>query len=252
MKTLDLNDLTSINLNILAYGEPGVGKTRFLGSVGECLYTLAVDVDNGFKTLKQIPQKWLDNIVTVRMDGFEDVDKIYQLILKNDPEQLTKAFYPDGSKKITKPFEAIGFDTWSQVGWKTVQQKRLDIGKLGGGLKFRKNIEIQDWGQILDFHQMCIEAYSELPITFICTLHELFYTDDKSGITKGVPSINGKFAPEMGKYFDVQGHMYVDIMGKYVMATKAHQKYQAKSRLKIEASIENPTFKKLYDAMKGQ
>jgi hypothetical protein len=248
MQIIDLNDLKSLQLNVLAYGEPGVGKTRFVGSIGECLYTLAVDVDNGFKTLKQLPQKWINNLVTVRMTGFEDVDAIYQMLFKNDPENSSKIL----GVKLEKPFEAVAIDTWSSLNWKTVQQKRKDLGKYGKGLRFRENIQIQDWGNIIDFNQLAIEAFTDLPITFVCTMHEMFFTDEKAGTTKGVPSINGKIAPEIGKYFDVQGHMYADVMGKYLMATKAHQRYQAKSRLKLDASIQDPTFKKLYDALKGQ
>lgn len=251
MEIINLDDLRSLHLNILPYGEPGVGKTYFVGSVGECLYTLAIDVDNGFKTIKLVPKKWRDNLVTVKMTSFDDVDLVYQMILKNDPEEMTKKF----GVPITKPFEAVAFDTWTQLGWDSLQEKRKELKKFGDPitgktkLDFRKNIEIQDWGQLLDFHQLCIDAFTDLPVTFVCTMHEMYYTDKKTDVTRGVPSINGKFAPEIGKYFDVVGHMYIDPSGKYAMATKAHQRFQAKTRLKLDALIFEPTFKKLYDTI---
>ena len=248
MEVINLNDLKSLNLNILPYGSPGCGKTRFLGTVGEVLYTLAVDVDNGFKTMKMLPRAMTDNIVTVRMTSFKDIDAIYQLVLKNDPERWAKAL----GIPVKKPFEAVGFDTWSEVSWEIIKEKRVLLKKAGDGLGFRENIQIQDWGAITDLNHMAIEAFTDAPITFICTMHEQMYTDDKAGITMGVPSINGKFAPEVGKYFDVQGHMYVDLMGKYMMDTIARAKFQGKSRLKLDKSIGDPTFKKLWDAIADQ
>ena len=248
MKLINLDDLKTMNLNILAYGEPGCGKTHFVGTTGECLYTLAFDVDNGFKTLRQLPKSMTGNIVPILMDSFKDLDDIYKMVQKNDPVAWSKYL----GKEITKPFEAIAIDTWSELNWDIQQEKRKAIGKLGTGLTFRDNIQIQDWGAISDLNKLSIQAFTDAPITFICTMHEQFYTDEKSGITKGLPIIMGKLAGEVGKYFDIVGHMYSDMSGKYCMDTVSKKKYQAKSRLKLDATIFDPTFIKLWQAISGQ
>ena len=252
MKPINLNNISDLHLNILPYGEPGCGKTHFLGSVGELLYTLGVDVDNGFKTLRRVPKAWRDNIVPVRLEGFKDVDALYKMLLKNDPENSEKiinAGIPKDSPnyiKLLKPFEAVGIDTWSELNWEIKEEKRRLLGKQGGGnLTWRENIQIQDWGSILDLHQLAMESFRDLPITFICCMHEQIMQDERTKVIRGVPSLNGKLAAELGKYFDIVGHMHVNVQGEYVMDTKSTVRYQGKTRLSAGATLKNPTFKTL-------
>lgn len=256
MESINWGGLLEGPLNILPYGEPGCGKTYFTGSVAEKLYTLGVDVDNGFRTLLQVPKAWRDNFFPIRMTDFSDIDAIYKLLSKNDPEEMEKAFNKgiDPSspnyRKVAKPFEAVAFDTWSEVNWEIKEQRREDIKKQGNNsLIFRPNIEIQDWGAITDLNQLCIQAFRELPITFICTMHEQFYEDKKGNRTSGTPSINGKFAAEIGKHFDIVGHMHMNIQNKRVMDTVMKQRYQAKSRIVLDAEIVEPTFAKLMQSI---
>lgn len=240
MRVIDLDNLSDLNLNLLLYGEPGCGKTRFLGSVGEVMYTLGVDVDKGFKTLRLVPQEWRDNIVPVQFDDFKDLDKLYQLASDNDPDKWSKAL----GTTIEKPFEAIAIDTWSELNWYVKEEKRRLLGKDGKGkLTWRENIQIQDWGSILDLNNLAVKEFCDLPITFVNLMHEVINQDDVTKIIKGTPAINGKFAAEIGKYFDVLGHMSVTPQGKYTIDTRATARYQAKTRLKLDVKLENATFK---------
>jgi hypothetical protein len=252
MHAIKPEDLLSKDLKLLPYGEPGTGKTRFCASVAEVLYTLIFDVDGGTKTVLQVPKAWRDNMVIARMDSFKDLDILYQAAYKNDPDYWTKILYPKGDGKITKPFEAICADTWSEMNWEITEEKRRLIGKQGGtSLNFRENVQIQDWQQILDLNRKAIEAFCDLPLTFVCTLHEQITQDDKTKIIRGLPSINGKLAPEIGKYFDIVGHMSTNVQGDYVMETQNTARFQAKSRLKLDKVIKSPTFKVLVDALKA-
>lgn len=256
MEAIQWEGLLEGPLNILPYGEPGCGKTWFTGSVAEKLYTLGVDADGGFKTLLQVPKAWRDNMFPLRLTDFTDIDKIYKLILKNDPEEMTREFNKGLAeddpryKKVLKPFEAIAFDTWSAINWEIREKRREDIKKQGNGsLVFRPNIEIQDWGMISDLNQLCIQAFCDVPITFICTMHEQFYEDKKGGRTSGTPSINGKFAAEVGKMFDIVGHIHMNIQNKRVMDTVMKQRYQAKSRILLDAEIIDPTYAKIVQSI---
>ena len=256
MELIDWSDLLKGPLNVLPYGEPGCGKTRLALSVGEVLYTLYLDVDNGLKTILTIPKAqrdlWMSNIVPLRFTDFKDLDKIYQLLTKNDPVLWTKHFASIGHPEviITKPFEAIVVDTWSMMNWEIKEEKRKNIGKQGAGaLAFRPNIEIQDWGNIIDLNEMAIKAFCELPVTFVCCMHEQFFEDKKGGRTSGTPAINGKFAPEIGKYFDIVGHMSVNVTGDYVMDTAMKARYQAKTRIPLEKQLKHITYKGILDAI---
>lgn len=245
MRGFDINDLSDLGLNLLLYGEPGCGKTRFVASVGELMYTLAVDVDNGFKTFRLVPPKWVENIQPVKLDGFKDIDKLYKLASANDPDKWSKEL----GVEIKKPFEALAIDTWSELNWEVKEEKRRLLGKDGkGSITWRDNIQIQDWGSIIDLNTLAIKHFCDLPINFVCTMHEIIKQDEVTKIVKGTPSINGKFAEEVGKYFDVLGHMAVSPQGKYVIETRATARYQAKSRLALDAKIEDPTLRKLMEA----
>jgi hypothetical protein len=246
MEPIKWSDLSKGPLNVLPYGEPGCGKTYFGLSVGEVCETLYVDVDNGLKTALGVPRSWLKKITPVRMTSFKDIDMIYRVLERNDPDYSTQIL----GRTVTKPFEAVVYDTWSEVNWEIKEQKRMLLGKDGKGvLDFRPNIEIQDWGNIADLNQMCIVAYRDLPIHFICCMHEMFYEDKKGGRTSGTPSINGKFAGEIGKFFDILGHMSVDIAGNRVMDTVMKARYQAKSRIPVNVKLIGATFKTLQEAI---
>lgn len=250
MEPIKWSDLAKGPINILPYGEPGCGKTRFGLSVGEVAHTLYIDVDNGLKTAlsRGVSREWLRNIVPMKFTNFRDIDLIYKLLLRNDPAEISaklKLLTP-----ITRPFEAVVFDTWSEVNWEIKEEKRREINKQGNGmLTFRPNIEIQDWGNIIDLNQLCIEAFRDLPIHFICCMHEMFFEDKKGGRTSGTPSINGKFAAEIGKHFDIVGHMSVNLTGQYIMDTVMKARFQAKSRISLEKQMADVTFKSLIDAL---
>lgn len=245
MKAIDLDNISDLGLNLLMYGEPGCGKTRFVGSVGEVFYTLGVDVDNGFKTLRLVPEEWRKNLVPIRLSDFADIDKLYHLAHDNDPDKWTKAL----EVPVEKPFEAIAIDTWSELNWVVKEEKRRLLGKDGKGrITWRDNIQIQDWGAILDLNTLAVKAFCDLPITFINCMHEVITQDELTKVIKGMPAINGKLAPEIGKFFDVLGHMGVSPQGKYFVETRATSRYQAKSRLALEAKIEDPTLKLMLQA----
>lgn len=256
MFAIQPEDLLSKDLKILPYGEPGTGKTRFCASVAEVLYTLILDVDRGTKTVLQVPKSWRDNLVIARMQSFKDLDVLYQAAEKNDPDFWTKTLYSkeqiESGMRVVKPFEAVCVDTWSEMNWEITEEKRRLIGKQGGkSLAFRENVQIQDWQQILDLNRKAVEAFCDLNLTFVCTLHEQITQDDKTKIIRGLPSINGKLAPEIGKYFDIVGHMSTNVQGDYVMETQNTARFQAKSRLKLEKVLKSPTFKVLVDALKA-
>lgn len=248
MEVLDFNNLKGTGLNVLVYGEPGCGKTRFGLSVGEVLSVLYCDTENGLRTASRVPQGWLKNIVPVKFEGYADIDRMYKLLLKNDPEELSKVL----GRKIEKPLEALVMDTWTSLNWDIKDKRRQEVGgaAAGKGLStFRGQFEFKDWGMVTDFNELCIRAFTDLPITFVCTFHEKFYENDKSNIIKGIPSMNGQFAAEVGKYFDVVGHMGVDIQGKYIMDLAAKKRYQGKTRLNLPGTITDPTFKMMWEVM---
>lgn len=250
---MELVDLDAINYhghNILIFGAPGTGKTRFIGTMALKLYTLLLDVDDGSETIKYMPVEVKQNIVVVKMTKFTDLDQIYKLMTKNDPklwsEHLTKA---NGGKVVVidKPFEAVAIDTWSELQYEMVDEIRPGDSMLAmQDIKKMQALQIQDWGKVMDLTKLAIKCFKELPVTFVASFHEQLLKDDLSGGVFGLPSLQGKVAYDIGKYFDIMGHMTMTQDGKYAIATKGHARWQAKSRIPCASMIVDPTFEKLF------
>lgn len=61
MKSLDQIAETLTN-RVLVYGPPKVGKTRLVGALAEKFNLLYIDIENGKKTLRQLPADWQQRI----------------------------------------------------------------------------------------------------------------------------------------------------------------------------------------------
>ena len=140
MKIIDYENKPLEGVFALIYGASGTGKTHLVGTLSELGTVLVIDIDKGFRTLqtaKDIKNK--NNIEVVSFEQFGDLDAMYKLVQKNDPIEWSKAL----GTEITKPFDWIIYDTWSEIQWYMMQQLRKNNG-LGGGinekLDFRKNV----------------------------------------------------------------------------------------------------------------
>jgi hypothetical protein len=252
MQYTDLSDKSLGHLKILLYGAPGVGKTRFIASTAEVLQTLILDVDDGSKTIRYMSQSVKDNVTVLRMTTFADLDVLYKLAVKNDPALWTAHIKRcGGSKVISQPFQALAIDTMSEMQFEMIEEIRPGDSKAGmADMKKLQALQIQEWGKVIDLVRVAIRAFRDIPITFIASFHEMLMKDELSGHIFGVPSLKGKDLPsEIGKYFDITGHMTMTQDGKYALATKGHAKWQAKSRIPCDAILLNPSYNSLVNSL---
>lgn len=246
MQVIDIKDksLSEDPNFVLVYGGSGTGKTHLMGTAGELGLTLIIDIDQGTKTIKFAKdlQKFHDNIVVVSFDQFKDLDQAYQLVEKNDPAEWNKFFERE---VVSKPFDWVVWDTWSEIQWYMMQELRrtdnyLDLGK---GINFRKNLQIQHWGALTDLNKLAVQELRKCRVNQIFTMQETMSKDELSGTVFGGPAIHGKLVQEMPAYFDVVVHTFVDISGNYVASTKPKGKWTAKTRLDEGKEYKNPTLK---------
>lgn len=244
MKEIDLSGQVQDPIFALVYGASGTGKTHLMGTLGELGTVLIIDIDKGSKTIRYAKdlQQYHKNITVVSFDAFGDLDTAYKLVKDNDPKKWSSKL----KMEVLKPFDWVVWDTWSEIQWYMHGKLRADKSLEGVGLTFRKNLEIQHWGMLTDLNKLSVEALRECKVNQVLTMQEVMMKDEISGVIYGGPAIHGKLVSEMPAYFDIVGHTYSDIMGKFCATTKSKGKWPAKTRISNGADFINPTAKQLF------
>ena len=247
MQVIDLKAPDNDPIFALVYGASGTGKTHLMGTIGELGRVLIIDIDQGIKTLRNAPDLkkagYTDNITVVSFDKFRDLDEAYKLVAANDPKQWTKKF----GVEVAQPFDWIVWDTWSEIQWYMLEELRSKDSEMkGNGLNFRKNVQIQHWGQVTDLNKLAVQQLRACKVNQVFTMQEKLDKDELSGAVYGGPAIHGKMVQEMPAYFDVVVHTYTDLSGGYCATNKAKGKWPGKTRLGVGQDYKNPTAKMLF------
>ena len=247
MRYVNLNAPDTDPIFALVYGASGTGKTHLMGTLGELGEVLVIDIDQGIKTLRNAPDlveaHYNDNITVVSFDQFKDLDEAYKLVNSNDPKMWSRKL----GIQIDKPFDWIAWDTWSELQWYMMEELRSkDSDMKGNGLSFRKNVQLQHWGQLTDLNKLAVQQLRACKVNQIFTMQEKLDKDEISGVIYGGPAIHGKMVQEMPAYFDAVVHTYTDLQGQYCATTKSKGKWPGKTRLGVGVDIKNPTAKQLF------
>lgn len=247
MQVIDLKAPDTDPVFALVYGASGTGKTHLMGTIGELGRVLIIDIDQGIKTLRNAPDLkkagYTDNITVVSFDKFRDLDEAYKLVAANDPKQWSKKF----GVTIEQPFDWVVWDTWSEIQWYMLEELRSKDSEMkGNGLNFRKNVQIQHWGQMTDLNKLAVQQLRSCNVNQVFTMQEKLDKDELSGQIFGGPAIHGKMVQEMPAYFDIVVHTYTDLQGSYCATNKAKGKWPGKTRLGVGQDYKNPTAKMLF------
>ncbi len=231
----------------LVYGQSGTGKTHLAATYAQLFsddFILLIDADQGSETLELPKFKNLSNLIVVDFDSFKDLNECYQLCRENSVESWAKAI-PELRGKLTKPFRGIIFDTWTELQWMMLTELRRKNNRLGSGLDFRKNIEIQHWGQLTDLNKMSIDAFKQLDIECLFLMQAIVREDPvTSSMVKG-PAIHGKLVTELPAMFTTVIYTYNTPSGEWKATTLPRMGWPAKVRGKVGKDLSNPTIKEL-------
>lgn len=253
MESIDFENEPLEGIFALIYGDSGSGKTHLVATLADLGYVLIVDSDKGRRTVqraKELEPYW-PNIEIASFDKFTDLEGLRKLCTKNDPTEWTKALGLQ-SRPLTRKFDWVVIDTWTEVQWIMMQKLRNEKG-LGGGenesLAYRKNIEIQHWGMLTDLNKMAVEAFKDISkhgLNIVFTMQESVIKDEITGLTVKGPAIHGKLVKELPAYFEVVVHTYNDIQGNWCATTLPKQGWPAKTRLGKGAEYKNPKAKEIF------
>jgi len=216
--------------NFLVYGESGVGKTRFCGSVievPELCPALLLDVEGGSLTLKTI----YPGLECVRIDTWEKLKKVYSR-LKSHPDHGYKTLIIDSVTEMQK----MGMDY------------TMRIRKDGDDLNVP---ELKEWNINIEQVRRYVRAFRDLEgINTLFTALVRVDTDKRTGLSRKKPSLNGKVADEVCGFLDIVTYLgmeEVDKVNTRILQTGNTPGTIAKDRSNfLPMLIANPTMLDIY------
>jgi phage nucleotide-binding protein len=175
-------------LNVLIYGEPGVGKTYFCGTADDDERSgpvLILDVEGGTLTLRHRP-----NVDVVPVRSMDKLSAVH--------EELRK--HPDH-------YNTVVIDSLTEL-------QKLDM-KTVMDEQYEKKPESTDkfvpdqraWGKSSERVRRIIRGFKDLDCHTITTCLVAEKKDERTNITSMYPSLPGKLAGEVSGFFDIVGLM---------------------------------------------
>ncbi len=245
----DIESGEDVRLNIMIYGDSGVGKTELMGTCNVCEFTapmLVIDIDGGMQTLRG------SGIKIVRPTSMAKIQEIY-----------------DWLRFENETFRSVGIDSITEL------QRKLSMGEILGVLEddfSYKNLDKHvpadryDWLSSGEQVKRTIRAFRDLAylpndpdrrIHVIMTALERF--DEKTDTI--CPSLPGQLGLDVGASVDLLGRLTVNTGtqdGKTVEyrklqlrtrvgedGTKVLGKVRVPSGVKFPKTVVNPTIEKL-------
>lgn len=226
-------------LNILVYGDPGIGKTRFAGSaslIPELSPVLVIDVEGGTKSL-------VDNypeVDVVRVTKWDDIANVYEALF-DDPD-LYRTVVLDSLSEMQK------FSMNEIMKKAVVKNPDRDIEVPG----------MREWGINGEQIRTLVRAFRDAGLNVIATSHAM---DDQSegqnGKTK--PALTGKLRNEVAGFFDMVFYLYNKKIKDgderriaNLLLSKGTPEVIAKDRSgRVPEVVEDPTMTLIYEYFKG-
>lgn len=221
-------------INLLIYGESGVGKTLLSGSaqaVPEMSPVLFVDIEGGTLTLRN----HYADVDVVRVQNFKDMATVHDELASG--ETVYKTVVLDSLTEIQK-FSMYGVMT-------ELLKKEPDRDPDIPGMR--------EWGKNIEQMRRFVRAFRDLPLNVIFTALAQSDKNPRSGITQWKPQLSGKLASEVAAFMDIVVFMYVreveEEHRRFLLSAQT-ENHIAKDRTgRLPQIIEEPKMKMLYDLL---
>lgn len=229
-------------INMLDYGDPGVGKTHFLGTcadIPEFSPFLLIDVEGGALTLHD-----KQSIDVVQVRNMKQVEKTINELYKNP------GYY-----------RAAGLDSGTELqklDMRTVMKEQFD--------KKPETTDIyvpsqREWGKSNERIRMIIRAFRDLPMHTFVTCLAIAQVDERTNKTTYMPSLPGKLKSEIAGFFDIVGYMRakderndageVEIV-RTIQVVKTDSVIAKDRTNRLGTVMKNPSVEMMWELIKGE
>jgi len=225
-------------LNILIYGDSGVGKTTLAGSadaVPGMRPVLVVDVEGGTESLRDP----YPDVETVRVKSWQEMQNLYDVLYVGD-----------------HPYKTVVLDSLTEI-------QKFNMNNIMNDLLMKhpdRELDVpsmREWGINLEQMRRMVRGFRDLEMHTIMTALEKDDRDDLTGKRRVLPMLSGQLAKQVAAFMDVVGYYYVKQIGqgdgaefRRLLLTQATDKYTAKDRSgKLPAVVEAPDMPALFKLM---
>jgi len=230
-------------LNFLDFGDSGVGKTRFAGTV----------IEAGLKTLYVTLNE--DELMTLDQVGIRGYD--YQ-VLTDYEKQLWPLYL---ALRRNKPgYEAVVFDglaDFQQMAkdYELAGDKGITAEFMQQAMKGNRRMYLQNWGNLLEMTRHFLDPVLKLPLHKLVTCVAEADEDPVTGKPKVYPALQGSLQQLIAAHFSVVAYSFIThIVGEtyYCLTTQPHDSVLTKDRTNLNRVLVNPKFKTFLEALDGK
>jgi hypothetical protein len=230
-------------INVLIYGDSGIGKTVLAGSaadVPEMRDVLVIDAEGGTESLVRT----YPSVDVVRITNMKEIWPIY--------DELHRGSHPYGTVVLDSLSELQKYDLY----------EILEIGSTERPGKVDPDVAgIREWGVTLEHMRRTVRLFRDLPCNTIFTALVNYMKDPRTGMYIKNPGLQGRAAAELPAfpdivlyYFSKEVKQVVDgeevTVEKRIAQSKRTSTVAAKDRTGLlPAAMRDPTMQKIWTAV---
>jgi hypothetical protein len=227
-------------LNMLIYGDSGVGKTTLAGSADalpSMRPVLFIDIEGGTESLRRT----YPDVEEVRVTTWKEMQEVYSVLYDGKHEYRTVVL--DSLTEIQK------FSMY-QIMFDLVQRKEEADPDIPS---------VREWGKNIEQVRRFVRGFRDLQMHTIFTALVKSDKDAKTGIVTMKPYLSGKLADEIAGFLDIVVYYYVKALplaesgeseNRRLLLTQKTEQQIAKDRSGLlPLVVEEPTMTKLFELM---